>query len=474
MKCRQKILTVIVFFLCLLCPFQREDTVKAANVVYENIEGKDGEYTYSLWKDYGTTSMTLNGNGKFECSWQDIGNALFREGIKFDCTKRYSQIGSISVEYGVDYNPDGNSYMCVYGWSRDPLIEYYIVDSWGNWRPPGAGSKGTIEVDGGTYDIYETTRVNQPSIDGNTTFKQYWSVRTSKRTSGTISVTEHFKAWEDLGMHLGNLYETSLTIEGYQSSGRAEVYSNTVRIGEALDEGNTGSGLNGEITDIGSRYECESMIKSGRYAGNIISPFNGAALYANADSVSTTVDFATDKHDFKLRGAANNSNTAKVDLVIDGLKKGTFTFTGSTVSECTIKDVATGTGNHEVTLVLSEDDGTWDAFLDCLYIEDGTPAEIQKPARPVVHANVSDEGSITITIDKTENASGYRIYVKEPGSKKYRKLKTIKKYGGKVRIYTYEPQAKGKYYFKVKAYTKIAGKVVWGKACKAVLIASMH
>ena len=66
---------------------------------------------------------------------------------------------------------------------------------------------------------------------GNTTFKQYWSVRTSKRTSGTISVTEHFKKWESLGMPMGKLCEVALNVEGYQSSGYADVYKNNLTIG---------------------------------------------------------------------------------------------------------------------------------------------------------------------------------------------------------------------------------------------------
>lgn len=198
------------------------------NVITENKTGQIDGYSYELWKDYGTTSMTLLGGGKFSCSWSNIGNALFRIGKKWDCTKTWQQLGTISVAYNVDYRPNGNSYMCVYGWTRNPLIEYYIVDSWGSWRPPGSNSMGTITVDGGTYDIYVTDRINQPSIDGNTTFKQFWSVRTQKKTSGVISVSKHFEAWTSKGLKLGLMYEASLTIEGYQSSGTANVNQNDV------------------------------------------------------------------------------------------------------------------------------------------------------------------------------------------------------------------------------------------------------
>lgn len=197
-------------------------------VITENRTGQIDGYSYELWKDTGNTKMTLLGGGKFSCEWNNINNILCRIGKKWDCTKTWDQLGTISVAYNVDYRPNGNSYMCVYGWTRSPLIEYYIVDSWGSWRPPGSNSMGTINVDGGTYDIYVTDRINQPSIDGTTTFKQFWSVRTQKKTSGVISVSKHFEAWTSKGLNLGLMYEASLTIEGYQSSGSATVNQNDV------------------------------------------------------------------------------------------------------------------------------------------------------------------------------------------------------------------------------------------------------
>jgi endo-1,4-beta-xylanase len=208
------------------------NTQAATKTIYSNEIGSNGGYDYELWRDHGTTSMTLKEGGAFSCQWSNIGNALFRKGKKFNETQTYKQLGNISVNYDCNYQPSGNSYLCVYGWMSSPLVEYYIVDSWGSWRPPGGSSKGTVIIDGGTYDIYETTRIDQPSIKGNiTTFKQYWSVRRSKRTSGTISVSQHFAAWESKGMLLGKMYETAFNIEGYQSSGKADVNSMSINIG---------------------------------------------------------------------------------------------------------------------------------------------------------------------------------------------------------------------------------------------------
>ncbi len=208
----------------------------AATVITENTTGSEDGYDYELWKDSGTTSMTLTGGGTFSCEWSNINNALFRKGQKFDCTKTYEELGNVQVDYNVDYNPNGNSYLCVYGWTKEPLVEYYIVESWGTWRPPGATSMGTISVDGGTYDVYHTIRENQPSIIGNTTFDQYWSVRTDKKTSGTISVSQHFAAWEEMGLEMGKMYEVALCVEGYQSSGSATVKQFDISVGGEIQQ----------------------------------------------------------------------------------------------------------------------------------------------------------------------------------------------------------------------------------------------
>lgn len=180
--------------------------------------GSQGGYTYEFWKDNntGTGSMTLGEGGDFTCNWSNISNILFRKGLR-------PGIKNQVITYSANYNPNGNSYLAVYGWTKNPLVEYYIVESWGSWRPPGGNAKTTINVDGDKYDIYETTRVNQPSIEGNSTFQQFWSVRQAKRADGTIHCEKHFNTWDSLGMKMGSMYEVSFVVEGYQSSGSADV-----------------------------------------------------------------------------------------------------------------------------------------------------------------------------------------------------------------------------------------------------------
>ncbi|KAI1197456.1 xylanase [Nemania serpens] len=184
--------------------------------------GTHNGFFYSFWTD-GQGSVTYNNGaaGSYDVSWNNVGNFVGGKGWKPGSAR--------VITYNGTWNGASvNSYLSIYGWTRNPLIEYYVVESYGSYNPSsGATKRGTIQSDGGTYDIYQTQRVNQPSIEGTSTFYQFWSVRQQKRVGGTVTIQNHFNAWTNAGLKLGSHDYQIVATEGYHSSGSARIEVHT-------------------------------------------------------------------------------------------------------------------------------------------------------------------------------------------------------------------------------------------------------
>ena len=190
----------------------------ANQTVTSNSTGTHNGFFYSFWEQASGATMTLGAAGNYSLTWNTAAqNVVAGKGWKPGSATH-------TVNYSGTFSPSGNGYLSLYGWTTNPLIEYYVVENFGSYNPSSGATKlGSVTTDGSTYDIYRTQRVNQPSIMGTATFYQYWSIRQSHRSSGTITVANHFNAWKSAGLSLGTMDYQIMATEGYQSSGSSNI-----------------------------------------------------------------------------------------------------------------------------------------------------------------------------------------------------------------------------------------------------------
>jgi len=191
-----------------------------AQTVVNNGTGYNNGYYYSLYTSGGYATMTFPGAGtypgNFQVNWSNVNDVVGGKGWN---TGSYR-----TVNYNVG-EANGYNNVSVYGWTTNPLVEYYVCE----FGSVVSGSyKGSVSSDGHTYSTYEHLQVNQPSIQGTATFEQYLDNWGGSSTGSNHAVTmgNHYNHWNSLGMNLGNFNELIFMAEAW--GGRSGVINATV------------------------------------------------------------------------------------------------------------------------------------------------------------------------------------------------------------------------------------------------------
>jgi endo-1,4-beta-xylanase len=198
----------------------------AAELSHEEIEdlvARQENWATQYWANENANLDWNSGRGgAFDLSWDQPngGNFVVGKGVDPARPMLFNYTGTWQL------GSQTNAYLALYGWTTDPLVEYYVIENFGVHHPADNKNStcyGTFQTDGATYEVWMKWRVNAPSIIGTATFPQYWSVRTKRHVGGTISTGKHFNAWEKAGLPLGDHKGMFIGIEGQWGSGEATI-----------------------------------------------------------------------------------------------------------------------------------------------------------------------------------------------------------------------------------------------------------
>ena len=356
------------------------DKLSVGNGTNQHKGNCDG-YSYEVWIDTtgGSGSMTLGQGASFKAEWNasvSSGNFLARRGLDFGSQKKATDYPYIGMDYEADYrqtgSASGNSRLCVYGWFQNknagnvPLVEYYIIEDWVDWCPDANGKMVTI--DGAQYKIFQMDHTGPTINGGSETFKQYFSVRQDKRTSGHITVSDHFKAWADQGWGIGNLYEVALNAEGWQSSGVADIK----KLDVYTDPNNHNSGNGNENTT-----PTVDPDKDGNYFYDTFE--SGAGNWSGRGDASVALDsknYVSGSKSLAVTGRTDNWHGAAIELDSKAFVGGnTYSFStgvlqrsGSSVDmKMTLQYSLDGEDNYDEVASATAKSGEWTKLENTAY-----------------------------------------------------------------------------------------------------------
>ncbi len=172
--------------------------VESRNITYNTTSDdqgwKNGRW-FTFWKNnsngYAQISWPTSNAGNFQVRWDYADNIVIGMGWKPGSSQAIGyNVGRLEGQY---------DFVGIYGWTRNPLIEYYVAEFGGG----SLGSTGvnTVNADGHTYSFGRNQQVNKPSIEGDKTFWQYIDKWGGARTgvNSKVTMSTHINNWKNKG-----------------------------------------------------------------------------------------------------------------------------------------------------------------------------------------------------------------------------------------------------------------------------------
>ena len=163
----------------------------------------NGYFYETYYTGSGSTSITFpGGGGNFAATWT--------AGVTDSCAAKGWEPGSIR---NINYNCGALSSSVVhaggYGWAPYPNVEWYISDFGSN----SGTFIGTVNSDGGTYNVFKGTQGGGPQ------YKDSRTVSQSKGVNHIITMANHVNYWKAHIGSFGTIRETVFMVEAFSGPG---------------------------------------------------------------------------------------------------------------------------------------------------------------------------------------------------------------------------------------------------------------
>ena len=197
----------------MLAGCSKEEVAPSTSSVHLKSTGTDHGYFWQCYVSSGSGSISFpqagTYPGNFQANWSNVGDIVAGKGWNPGSSSR-------TIGYNCGSLTGSYNFFGVYGWTTNPLIEYYVCEL--GSVTYAATYIGSVTSDGHSYGVYKHQQVNQPSIIGTATFWQYmdnWG-GTSLGANHTVTMANHINNWRNHGgQGFGSYNYQILALEAY-------------------------------------------------------------------------------------------------------------------------------------------------------------------------------------------------------------------------------------------------------------------